>query len=52
MNEMIVYSAVQCSGRMHIGNYIGAFKQWKQLELQQFTTTIFSIADLHSLTSR
>ena len=49
--SMRVYSAVQSSGRMHIGNYLGALQHWVQLE-QQSSCTVYAIADLHALTSR
>ena len=47
---MKIVSAVQSSaGQIHIGNYLGAIKQW--VELQEKEECIFFIADLHSLTS-
>ena len=44
----IVFSAVQPSGNLHIGNYLGAIKQW--LGLQNQHKCIFSIVDYHALT--
>lgn len=47
---MKIISAVQSSaGQIHIGNYLGAIKQW--VEFQEKEECIFFIADLHSLTS-
>ncbi len=43
-----VFSGVQPSGNLHIGNYIGALKQWT--ELQNSTESIFCIVDLHAIT--
>jgi tryptophanyl-tRNA synthetase len=43
-----VFSGVQPSGRLHIGNYIGALSLW--VELQESYETIFCIVDLHALT--
>ena len=45
---MRVLSGIQPTGEMHIGNYLGAIKQW--LELQEKNECVFFIADLHSLT--
>lgn len=45
---MKIISGIQSTGTIHIGNYLGAIKQW--IELQQKEDAIFFIADLHSLT--
>ncbi|MBX4187260.1 MAG: tryptophan--tRNA ligase [Candidatus Doudnabacteria bacterium] len=47
MKERIV-SGIQPSGEMHIGNYLGALKDF--VELQDKFECFFFIADLHSLT--
>ncbi|QJC30078.1 tryptophan--tRNA ligase [Enterobacteriaceae endosymbiont of Plateumaris sericea] len=44
----IVFSAIQPTGNLTIGNYIGALKQWKIIQKKFFC--IYCIADLHSLT--
>lgn len=46
--EAVVLSGVQPTGRMHIGNYIGALSLWA--ELQERYRNIFCIVDLHALT--
>ncbi len=46
----IVYSAVQPTGCITLGNYIGAINNW--LKLQDEYKSIFAIADLHALTVR
>lgn len=43
-----LFSGVQPSGEIHLGNYLGALKQW--VDLQNEYNAIFSVADLHSLT--
>jgi tryptophanyl-tRNA synthetase len=43
-----VFSGVQPSGDLHIGNYVGALKQW--LALQQEYDCIFCVVDLHAIT--
>ncbi len=45
---MRVFSGIQPTGAIHIGNYLGAIKQF--LELQRKTECIFSIVDLHAIT--
>jgi len=46
---MRVFSAVQPSGRLHIGNYVGGLAQF--VRLQHASEAIYCIADLHALTS-
>ena len=43
-----VFSGIQPSGRLHLGNYVGAISLW--VESQADRETILSIADLHALT--
>ena len=45
---MRIVSGIQPTGSIHIGNYLGAIKQW--LDLQKKEDCIFLIADLHSIT--
>jgi tryptophanyl-tRNA synthetase len=45
---MRIVSGIQPTGQLHIGNYLGAIKQW--VALQEKEECIFFIADLHSLT--
>jgi len=45
---MRILSGIQPTGSMHIGAYVGAISQWK--ELQEIGECIFFIADLHALT--
>jgi tryptophanyl-tRNA synthetase len=45
---MRVFSGIQPTGQLHIGNYLGAIKQW--IELQEKNECIFCIVDLHALT--
>lgn len=49
-NKKVLYSAIQASGNMTIGNYIGAVQNW--VKMQEEYDSIFCIADLHSLTVR
>jgi len=43
-----VFSGVAPSGVLHIGNYLGAIKNW--LELQKDFQCIFCVVDLHAMT--
>ena len=43
-----VFSGVQPTGEAHLGNYLGAFKQW--VELQDIADCIFCIVDYHAIT--
>ncbi len=43
-----VFSGVQPSGAIHIGNYIGAIKRW--VDLQDDYQCFYSVVDLHAIT--
>jgi tryptophanyl-tRNA synthetase len=43
-----VLSGIQPTGNLHIGNYLGALKQW--VEIQYDYESIFCIVDLHAVT--
>lgn len=45
---MRVISGIQPTGQLHIGNYLGAIKQW--VDLQYKYECLFFVADLHALT--
>jgi len=44
-----IFSGIQPTGLVHIGNYLGAIKNW--VELQNKYDSIFCIVDLHALTN-
>jgi tryptophanyl-tRNA synthetase len=44
------FSGIQPSGRLHIGNYFGAIRQW--IGLQDSYEPVFGIVDLHGMTVR
>lgn len=50
MEEKVMYSAVQPSGNLTIGNYVGAIRNW--VNLQKEFTCFYAIADLHAITVR
>lgn len=43
-----VLSGVQPTGRLHLGNYLGAIKNW--VGLQESYDTYFCVVDLHAIT--
>ncbi len=44
----LVLSGVQPTGNLHLGNYLGAIKQW--VEIQNKYRSLFCIVDLHAIT--
>ena len=44
----LIFSGVQPTGNLHLGNYLGAIKNW--VELQNNNKCIFCIVDLHAFT--
>lgn len=47
MNKRI-FSGIQPSGNLHLGNYLGAIKNW--VKLQDEFASIFCVVDLHAIT--
>ncbi|MDA8291249.1 MAG: tryptophan--tRNA ligase [Actinomycetota bacterium] len=43
-----IFSGVQPSGDLHIGNYLGAIRQW--VAAQDVADTLYCVVDLHALT--
>ena len=43
-----IFSGIQPTGNLHIGNYLGAIKNW--IKLQDEDDCIYSIVDLHAMT--
>ncbi|MBR7186465.1 MAG: tryptophan--tRNA ligase [Clostridia bacterium] len=50
MEKKVIYSAVQPSGNLTIGNYVGAVRNW--VRLQSEYECFFAIADMHAITVR
>ena len=49
MNKKI-FSGVQPTGNLHLGNYLGAIKNFVDLQNQPGTDCIFCVVDLHAIT--
>jgi tryptophanyl-tRNA synthetase len=47
--KQIIVSGIQPSGKLHIGNYVGAIQQWLKLQDDPTYDCFFFIADYHSL---
>ncbi len=50
--QKTVYSGIQPTGTMTLGNYIGAINNWVKMQEDETYRCIYAIADLHSLTVR
>eukprot|EP00003_Mantamonas_plastica_P024742 TRINITY_DN467_c0_g1_i1.p1 TRINITY_DN467_c0_g1~~TRINITY_DN467_c0_g1_i1.p1 ORF type:complete len:155 (+),score=18.93 TRINITY_DN467_c0_g1_i1:319-783(+) len=51
-----VFSGIQPTGHMHLGNYLGALKSWKSLQDEYGSEgtredLLFCVVDLHAITS-
>ncbi len=46
---MRIFSGVRPTGEIHIGNYIGAIKQW--IALQENNECLYCVVDLHAITT-
>lgn len=44
-----VFSGIQPSGIIHLGNYLGAIKQWVKLQ-DEVDQAVFCVVDLHAIT--
>ena len=45
-----VFSGMQPSGDLHLGNYLGAMKRWVQMQDAGTHQTIYCMVDLHAIT--
>lgn len=48
MSEKRLFSGIKPTGELHLGNYLGAVKNW--VELQRDYDAIFCVVDLHAIT--
>ncbi|MCH8992731.1 MAG: tryptophan--tRNA ligase, partial [Acidobacteria bacterium] len=48
MTRKTVFSGLQPSGNLHIGNYLGALRNW--VKLQEEYDCIYCVVDLHAIT--
>ena len=45
-----VLSAIQPTGHLHLGNYLGAIKNWVDMQNEGKYLTIYGVVDLHAMT--
>ncbi len=47
-HKPLAFSGIQPSGKLHLGNYLGAMKNW--VRLQERMPCIYCVVDLHAIT--
>ena len=47
-NKKLVFSGVQPTGNLHLGNYLGALKNFSSLQKEM--ECIYCVVDLHAIT--
>lgn len=52
MSKPVIVSGIQPTGNLHIGNYLGAVKNWLEIQNNPKYQLYIFIADLHSLTGK
>ncbi|MFA5128220.1 MAG: tryptophan--tRNA ligase [Patescibacteria group bacterium] len=52
MSKQIIVSGIQPTGNLHLGNYLGAVKNWVDLQNSGKYEMYIFIADLHALTGK
>ena len=45
-----IFSGVQPTGNLHLGNYLGAIKNFVELNRDSTNECIFCVVDLHAIT--
>ena len=50
--KQVVFSAIQPSGTITLGNYLGAVKNWVKMQQSGEFDCIYALADLHTITVR
>src|SRR3989344_5611317 len=51
MPKQVIFSGIQPSGVLHVGNYLGAIKQLVELQNTGEAETIFCVVDEHAITA-
>jgi len=49
-NKKVVFSGIQPSGNITLGNYLGALKNWASM--QEEYSAVYSVVDMHAITVR
>ena len=45
-----IFSGVQPTGNLHLGNYLGAIKNFVELQNEKDNNCIYCVVDLHAIT--
>ena len=48
--EKKIFSGVQPTGNLHLGNYLGAIKNFVKLDNDKENKCVFCVVDLHAIT--
>lgn len=51
MKQEIILSGIRATGNLHLGNYLGALKQYVDLQNNPKNNCYFFVADLHAITT-
>ena len=52
MPQKNIFSGVQPTGNLHLGNYIGAIKNFVKLQSENDSKWIYCVVDLHAITTK
>jgi tryptophanyl-tRNA synthetase len=52
MSKPIVFSGIQPTGNLHLGNYLGAIRNWVEIQNSGKYDCYFCVVDYHSLTGK
>ena len=52
MPQKKIFSGVQPTGNLHLGNYIGAIKNFVKLQSENNSKCIYCVVDLHAITTK
>src|ERR1700680_2782585 len=47
-HRLLAFSGIQPTGKLHLGNYLGAMKNW--VRLQERMPCIYCVVDMHAIT--
>lgn len=50
MSKQRVFSGIQPTGNLHLGNYLGAIRHWVKMQEQADYECIYCVVDLHAIT--
>ena len=52
MSQKNIFSGVKPTGNLHLGNYIGAIKNFVKLQSEKDSKCIYCVVDLHAITTK